>query len=504
MMGIGSSQVRNCRSRTADVHKAQSAMEYLMTYGWAILIIAVVLAALFELGVFNGSNLSPQACIAQAGFVCRNPVYTSNGITFAFGQTTGRDYYGNWVFVASQGEALNSNGVPAGFSTNTAVQVGGPSDVLIPGQTVQVDFPANDFQTGNVPDNPTIGTPFAGYVWLGYCLNPCTSPTAYSKVATVTIKSTAGLSGPTSTSTTSTSTSSTSTIYTDPAFCSSCTGDIVFDGSMPSSGLTGDIVTTGNVVIESGATLYTNGFYIVAGGTFNNGNGGTVITGYIPSSGGAALSGGSDSTGNPGTNYPNSFGGGGGGGGGSNMCCSVFSQNNGGNGGYTANSLDFGAGGQTSVYGCPNFCGEPGTSTAMPSMTRSDILTWTASMDTYLVGAGGGSGGTNQWYTSDSAAGGNGAYGVYIQAHDLIVGNIYANGQNGAPNPTTGWAGSGGGGGGVILLAAYSSAEYTPGTEEVNGGSGGAAGQTYNWGGNGGNGNAPPVFYYGSNTPITP
>jgi hypothetical protein len=30
--------------------KAQSAMEYLMTYGWAILIIAVVLAALFALG----------------------------------------------------------------------------------------------------------------------------------------------------------------------------------------------------------------------------------------------------------------------------------------------------------------------------------------------------------------------------------------------------------------------------------------------------------------------
>jgi multidrug efflux pump subunit AcrB len=29
--------------------KAQSAMEYLMTYGWAILIISVVLAALFQL-----------------------------------------------------------------------------------------------------------------------------------------------------------------------------------------------------------------------------------------------------------------------------------------------------------------------------------------------------------------------------------------------------------------------------------------------------------------------
>ena len=35
--------------------KAQSALEYLMTYGWAIIIIAVVLAALVNLGVFTPS-----------------------------------------------------------------------------------------------------------------------------------------------------------------------------------------------------------------------------------------------------------------------------------------------------------------------------------------------------------------------------------------------------------------------------------------------------------------
>ncbi len=40
--------------------KSQSAMEYLMTYGWAILIISVVLATLFQLGVFSGA-MSPRA-----------------------------------------------------------------------------------------------------------------------------------------------------------------------------------------------------------------------------------------------------------------------------------------------------------------------------------------------------------------------------------------------------------------------------------------------------------
>ena len=41
--------------------KSQSAMEYLMTYGWAILIIAVVLGALFTLGLFNSANLAPKS-----------------------------------------------------------------------------------------------------------------------------------------------------------------------------------------------------------------------------------------------------------------------------------------------------------------------------------------------------------------------------------------------------------------------------------------------------------
>lgn len=42
--------------------KAQSAMEYLMTYGWAILIVIIVAAALYALGVFNlGTVVGPTA-----------------------------------------------------------------------------------------------------------------------------------------------------------------------------------------------------------------------------------------------------------------------------------------------------------------------------------------------------------------------------------------------------------------------------------------------------------
>ncbi len=50
--------------------KSQSAMEYLMTYGWAILVIALVLGVLFQLGVFGSASLAPKAtagsCQVQA------------------------------------------------------------------------------------------------------------------------------------------------------------------------------------------------------------------------------------------------------------------------------------------------------------------------------------------------------------------------------------------------------------------------------------------------------
>ncbi len=48
------------KTATTMHRRSQSAMEYLMTYGWAILIIAVVLGALYSLGVFNMSAFMPK------------------------------------------------------------------------------------------------------------------------------------------------------------------------------------------------------------------------------------------------------------------------------------------------------------------------------------------------------------------------------------------------------------------------------------------------------------
>ncbi len=50
--------------------KAQAAVEYLSTYGWAVLVIALVLAALMWLGVFDTQKKVPNTCTFDAGIYC--------------------------------------------------------------------------------------------------------------------------------------------------------------------------------------------------------------------------------------------------------------------------------------------------------------------------------------------------------------------------------------------------------------------------------------------------
>ena len=59
----------NPRHLAGSIRNAQSAMEFLMTYGWAILTLAIVVGALVELGAFGSANASPNSCIASGATV---------------------------------------------------------------------------------------------------------------------------------------------------------------------------------------------------------------------------------------------------------------------------------------------------------------------------------------------------------------------------------------------------------------------------------------------------
>ena len=52
--------------------RGQAAMEFLMTYGWAILVVLVVIGALAYFGILNPQTLLPERCELQMGLHCKD------------------------------------------------------------------------------------------------------------------------------------------------------------------------------------------------------------------------------------------------------------------------------------------------------------------------------------------------------------------------------------------------------------------------------------------------
>ena len=89
-----------------NMKKAQSAMEYLMTYGWAILIILIAIGALFYLGVFSPSV--PNTCQASAPFSCGDILVGDNALLVDLGATNVKG--GSLTDISINGESCDSYG----------------------------------------------------------------------------------------------------------------------------------------------------------------------------------------------------------------------------------------------------------------------------------------------------------------------------------------------------------------------------------------------------------
>jgi len=59
--------------------KAQAALEFLTTYGWAILVVTVMIGALAYYGVINPKNMVRENCISGTEFQCEDHVAYTDG-----------------------------------------------------------------------------------------------------------------------------------------------------------------------------------------------------------------------------------------------------------------------------------------------------------------------------------------------------------------------------------------------------------------------------------------
>jgi hypothetical protein len=135
-------------------------MEYLMTYGWAILIIAIALGVLFELGLFNPSSFVSTSCIFPADFSCIfSTMYTNGTLIVNLEQSTSSPI--NITAIGCNSNASLTHMVS--FVPNAiSLQIG--SNVTISGNTVT---PLQCW-TNNTAFSGRPGSLFKGYVLINY------------------------------------------------------------------------------------------------------------------------------------------------------------------------------------------------------------------------------------------------------------------------------------------------------------------------------------------------
>jgi hypothetical protein len=96
--------------------KGQAAMEYLMTYGWAILIILIALGALFYLGVFRPK--ASNVCMGSPPLQCTDVKLTQDGVLTLVLGAVGTDEATLTSASLTSPEALNSGALTIALDEN--------------------------------------------------------------------------------------------------------------------------------------------------------------------------------------------------------------------------------------------------------------------------------------------------------------------------------------------------------------------------------------------------
>ncbi len=115
--------------------KGQAAMEFLMTYGWAILAAVIVIGVLASFGVFSSKNVIPTTCTINAPFGCdKNQVdasEASNSIRLVIRNGAGQTEIVSSIDIAGCGIYTPAGGLTMADQNTTLVTIGPCTPVLV-------------------------------------------------------------------------------------------------------------------------------------------------------------------------------------------------------------------------------------------------------------------------------------------------------------------------------------------------------------------------------------
>ena len=98
--------------------RSQAALEFLMTYGWAILVVLVAVGALAYFGVLSPDKFLPAKCTLQSGIACIDHKATATSLVLRVQNSLGYDITVDAV-KALQCTALGSQGALANGAAAT-------------------------------------------------------------------------------------------------------------------------------------------------------------------------------------------------------------------------------------------------------------------------------------------------------------------------------------------------------------------------------------------------
>lgn len=104
-------------------------MEFLMTYGWAILVVLAAIAALAYFGVLSPDRFLPEKCTLPSGVACLDFTGTSTEVNLVIQNSAGFDMTG--VAVTINSTATNGNFGCTGSDADPAVLTDGQKDTFV-------------------------------------------------------------------------------------------------------------------------------------------------------------------------------------------------------------------------------------------------------------------------------------------------------------------------------------------------------------------------------------
>ena len=103
--------------------KAQAAMEFLMTYGWALIVVMVAIGALAYLGVLNPNRFLPEGCVLGPGLNCEYQKITESGNSIQMRVTNGFGRSIDFLVIHIKKEVATSNEVCGGQTAIAALSI---------------------------------------------------------------------------------------------------------------------------------------------------------------------------------------------------------------------------------------------------------------------------------------------------------------------------------------------------------------------------------------------